>query len=232
MSKTVDFKRPDGGQLSGYLAEPAQPTGAPALVVIQEWWGLNEQIRGVADRFARAGYRALVPDLYRGKSTLDAEEAHHLMTGLNFGDAASQDVRGALQYLKSTGSAKAGVTGFCMGGALTVLATVMAPECDAAVTWYGYPPLDFVDATKITAPLMGHWAMQDAVFPMAGVDALLAKLQAAGLQPEFHRYDAMHGFFNETQVGEKRLLPIVEYKPDLAEVALERTLAFFGKHLR
>ena len=232
MGKTVDFKRPDGAQLQAYLAEPAQPAGAPGLVVIQEWWGLNDQIRGVADRLAAAGYRALVPDLYRGKSTLDAEEAHHLMTGLNFGDAAGQDVRGALQFLKNSGSTKCGVTGFCMGGALTVLATVMAPECDAAVSWYGYPPLDFVDASKITAPLMGHWATQDAVFPIAGVDALRAKLQAAGLQPEFHLYDAMHGFFNETQVGEKRLLPVVEYNPGSAALALQRTLDFFGKHLR
>mgnify|MGYP002260831678 CR=1 FL=1 len=81
----------DGITVSGYLAEPA---GAPVagLIVIQEWWGLNAQIRGVADRYAEAGYVALVPDLYRGKSTVEAEEAHHLMTGLNFGEAASQDV--------------------------------------------------------------------------------------------------------------------------------------------
>jgi carboxymethylenebutenolidase len=232
MGHTLTFKRPDGGELSGYLAEPVRITGAPALVVIQEWWGLNDQIRGVADRLAQAGFRALVPDLYRGKSTLDAEEAHHLMTGLNFGDAASQDVRGALQHLKATGSAKAGVTGFCMGGALTVLSTVMAPETDAGVTWYGYPPLDFVDASKITAPLMGHWAMHDAPFPVAGVDGLRRKLEAAGVKPEFHFYDAMHGFFNETQVGDKRLLPVLEYNPELAELAFERTLAFFNKHLR
>jgi len=232
MGTTVEFKRPDGGALSGYLAEPAAAAGAPGLVVIQEWWGLNDQIRGVADRLAKAGYRALVPDLYRGKSTLDAEEAHHLMTGLNFGDAASQDVRGALQYLKSSGSKTAGVTGFCMGGALTVLATGMAPECDAAVTWYGYPPLDFVDPAKMKAPLMGHWALHDNPFPMAGVDALRDKLEAAGLKPEFHCYDAMHGFFNETQVGEKRLLPVVEYNPGQAELAFERTLGFFSKHLR
>jgi carboxymethylenebutenolidase len=233
MGTTVEFKRPDGGALKGYLAEPAQPAGAPGLVVIQEWWGLNDQIRGVADRLAKAGYRALVPDLYRGKSTLDAEEAHHLMTGLNFGDAASQDVRGALQYLKRSGSKKAGVTGFCMGGALTVLSAGMASECDAAVTWYGYPPLDYVDPAQMArVPLMGHWAMHDNPFPIAGVDDLRRKLQGAGLKPEFHYYDAMHGFFNETQVGDKRLLPVLEYNPGLAELALERTLAFFGKHLR
>ena len=233
MGTTVEFKRPDGEALQGYLAEPAEAAGAPGLVVIQEWWGLNDQIRGVADRLAKAGYRALVPDLYRGKSTLDAEEAQHLMTDLNFGDAASQDVRGALQYLKRSGSQKAGVTGFCMGGALTVLSAGMAPECDAAVTWYGYPPLEYVDPAQMSkVPLMGHWALHDAPFPIAGVEALRAKLEAAGLKPDFHSYDAMHGFFNETQVGEKRLLPVLEYNPALAELAFERTLGFFGKHLR
>ena len=110
MGKTISFKRPDGQAVPGYLAEPAHPEGAPGIVVIQEWWGLNDQIRGVADRLALAGYRALVPDLYRGKSTVEAEEAHHLMDGLNFGDAATQDIRGAVQHLKAA-SGKVGVTG-------------------------------------------------------------------------------------------------------------------------
>ena len=86
MGKMVTFKRPDGQRVSGYLAEPAQAQGAPAVVVIQEWWGLNAQIKGVANRLAEAGYVALVPDLYRGKSTVEAEEAHHLMSALDFGD--------------------------------------------------------------------------------------------------------------------------------------------------
>ena len=152
MGKTISYKRPDGKSLEGYLAEPAQGASAPGMVVIQEWWGLNDQIKGVADRLAKAGYRALVPDLYRGKKALEANEAEHLMTNLNFGDAAGQDVRGAVQQLKATGSGKVGVTGFCMGGALTVLASTMVPEADAGVVWYGYPPLEYVDASKIRIP--------------------------------------------------------------------------------
>ncbi len=93
MGSKVSFKRPDSSTVDGYLAEPALAEGAPAVVVIQEWWGVNDQIRGVADRLAAAGYLALVPDLYRGKSTVESEEAHHLMSGLNFGDAASQSRR-------------------------------------------------------------------------------------------------------------------------------------------
>jgi len=89
MGTMVTFKRPDGQSVQGFFAEPAGGgAGAPAVVVIQEWWGLNDQIRGVAERMAKAGYLALVPDLYRGKSTIAAEEAHHLMSSLNFGDAA------------------------------------------------------------------------------------------------------------------------------------------------
>ena len=112
MGKMVSFKRPDGKSVEGYLAEPASSASqsdrgskAPGVVVIQEWWGLSDQIKRVADRLAEAGYRALVPDLYRGKKTLDAKEAEHLMSGLDFADAASQDVRGAVQHLKATGSA-------------------------------------------------------------------------------------------------------------------------------
>ena len=120
MGTMIPFKRPDGGAVQGYLAEPLQAAGAPGIVVIQEWWGVNGQIRGVADRLASAGYVALVPDLFRGKSTVEAEEAHHLMTALNFGDAAAQDVRGAVQFLRPR-CGKVGVTGFCMGGRVAYL---------------------------------------------------------------------------------------------------------------
>jgi carboxymethylenebutenolidase len=230
MGKTIEFKRPDGQSVQGYLAGPAQAAGAPGIVVIQEWWGLNDQIRGVAERYAEAGYVALVPDLYRGKSTVEAAEAEHLMTNLNFGDAAGQDVRGAVQYLKARGT-KVGVSGYCMGGALTLLAAVHVPEADAGVVYYGYPPLEYIDASKIRMPLLAHWALDDAPFPIAHVDKLEAMLRAANVDFEFHRYQAMHAFANETQVGDKRL-PITEYKPEAAATAWERTLYFWGKRLR
>lgn len=229
MGSMVSFKRPDGQTVQGYLAEPAQGAGAPAVIVIQEWWGLNDQIRGVAERLAAAGYQALVPDLYRGQSTLDAEEAHHLMTGLNFGDAASQDIRGAAQYLK-TRAPKVGITGFCMGGALTLLALTQSPEIDAGVTFYGCPPLEYIDASKIKAPLMGHWATQDQFFGIETIDQLEAKLGAAGIGFEFHRYLAHHAFANETAVGPRRL-PATQFDPVWAQQAWDRTLRFFGRHL-
>lgn len=232
MGRSVSFTRPDGQALSGYLAEPAQPASAPGLVVIQEWWGLNDQIRGVADRMAAAGYRALVPDLYRGKSTVEAEEAHHLMSNLNFGDAATQDVRGAVMFLKGSGSAKVGVTGFCMGGALTVLAAVHVREVDAGVPWYGLPPLEYVDARLITAPLLGHWAVRDEIFKIADVDALQAKLHEAGRRFEFHRYDCKHAFANETQTPGHETLPSLGYDAAAAALAWQRTEAFLARELR
>jgi carboxymethylenebutenolidase len=226
---TITFKRPDGQSVQGYLAEPGQAVGAPGIVVIQEWWGINAQIRGVADRFASAGYATLVPDLFRGKSTVEAAEAQHLMSGLNFADAASQDVRGAVQFLKARGG-KVGVTGFCMGGALTLLAMCAAPEIDAGVVWYGYPPLEYVDATRIKAPLLAHWGSQDTVFPIGAVDALEAKLREAGADFEFHRYLAHHAFANETAVGPGRI-PITQFDPVWAQQAWDRTLRFFGHWL-
>lgn len=233
MGKTVSFRRPDGKSVNGYLAEPAQGVkgggSAPAMVVIQEWWGMNDQIKGVADRLAKAGYRALVPDLYRGKVTVEAKEAEHLMSNLNFGDAAGQDIRGAVQYLKQA-SGKVGVTGFCMGGALTVLSACNVPEMDTGVIWYGYPPLEYVDATKIKVPLLGHWATRDQAFAISGVDALEKKLKDAGAKYEFHRYDAKHAFANET--ADEKKLPIVNYDAKAAELAWQRTMDFLAKTLK
>ncbi len=229
MGTMVTFKRPDGKAVQGYLAEPAHAQGAPAIVVIQEWWGLNDQIRGVADRLALAGFQALVPDLYRGKATVEEEEAHHLMSALDFGDAASQDIRGAVQFLKAR-AAKVGVTGFCMGGALTLLALTQSPEIDAGVVWYGCPPLDYVDASKISAPLQGHWGTQDEFFKIETVAALEDKLTAAGVKFDFHRYLARHAFANETAVGPGRIAA-TQYDPVWAQQAWDRALHFFGKHL-
>jgi carboxymethylenebutenolidase len=225
----VQFTRPDGKTVDGYLVEPPNGANAPGIVVIQEWWGLDEQIKEVANRLANAGYRALVPDLYRGKLALEAKEAEHLMNDLNFGDAASQDIRGAVQYLKATGSPKVAVTGFCMGGALTVLSACFVPELDATVVWYGNPPAEYVDANNITKPMMGHWSMQDEFFSPAGVDELEQKLKLAGVDHEFHRYDAKHAFANP-QSDARGLAPL-QYHPEAAELAWKRSLDFLNKHL-
>ena len=227
MSAMISYNRPDGKECSGYYAEPAAGKNAPGMVVIQEWWGLNQQIKGVAERLAGAGYRALVPDLYRGEVGVEAKEAEHLMKNLNFGDAAGQDIRGAVQFLK-TSSAKVGVTGFCMGGALTLLSSVHVPEADALVAWYGLPPLEYIDAGKIHAPVQGHWAIDDAFFSINQVDLLEEKLRSAAVNVEFYRYAAKHAFANETAIN----MPIpVQYDATCAELAWTRTMDFLEHHL-
>ena len=225
----IQYKRPDGQLVNAYLAEPKSNENAPGIVLIQQWWGLNDQIKGVADRLAQAGYRALVPDLYRGKLALEANEAEHLMNELNFGEAAGQDIRGAVQYLKSTGSSKVAVTGFCMGGALTVLSACNVPELDATVVWYGYPPLEYVDAKALTKPMMAHWALHDDAFAIGGADQLEAKLKETGAHLEFYRYDAKHAFANEE--ADSRNLPFLKYQADAAALAWTRTMDFLNREL-
>lgn len=222
MGDTIIFKRPDGKDCSGHQVAPARGNGVPGVVVIQEWWGLNDQIKGVAAWLAEAGYRVLVPDLYRGKVTVEAAEAAHLMGGLDFGDAATQDIRGAVQKLKGA-SPKVGVMGFCMGGALSILAAVHVREADVVVCWYGVPPASAADVRTIKAPLQGHFALEDEFFPPAHVDELEKRLREGHVKYEFYRYKAKHAFGNETSAN---------YNPEAAQLAWQRTLDFLARHLR
>jgi carboxymethylenebutenolidase len=220
MGQMIDFARPDGGRTRGYLASAG--AGRPGIVVIQEWWGLNDQICGVADRFARAGWNALAPDLYAGRVTQSPDEANHLMTGLDFAGATHQDVRGAVRHLAADG-AKVGVMGFCMGGALTVAAAVHVPELSAAVCFYGIPPTAFADPAKIAVPFQGHFAHRDDWCTPAAADALEQALKGAGREAQIHRYEADHGFFNERR-GEV-------YDAACAQQAWDRMTAFLGRTL-
>ena len=217
MGEMVQFKRPDGKTCPGYLATPKAGASAPGFVCIQEWWGLNPQIRKTADRLAEAGYRALVPDLYRGKVAKSGDEASHMMSGLSFPDAAEQDIRGAVQYLKQS-SKKVTVGGFCMGGALTILAAARVPEMDAGACFYGIPDLPAAELQKIKTPLTCHFANQDGWITPAKVNALEAALKQSGAKFEVFRYDAQHAFMNEAR-------PEV-YDAANAKLAWDHALAF------
>jgi carboxymethylenebutenolidase len=219
MERMIEFARPDGGRTKAYLAEAGQ--GRPGVVVIQEWWGLNDQICGVADRFARAGYNALAPDLYKGRVTATPDEANHLMTGLDFADATNQDLRGAADHLKNS-SSKVAVMGFCMGGALTIAALAHVPDLAAGICFYGIPPRDFADPSRIKAPFQGHFANQDDWCTPAAVNELEAAMKAAGQSPEIYRYDAAHAFFNERSPA---------YDVACANQAWERMAGFLERHL-
>jgi carboxymethylenebutenolidase len=216
MGAIIDFARPDGGRTKGYLAAAGQ--GRPGIVVIQEWWGLNDQICGVADRFARAGYNALAPDLYQGRVTAVPDEANHLMEGLDFAGATHQDLRGAAQHLRGQ-SGRVAAIGFCMGGALTIAAAVHVREVAAAVCFYGIPPKDFADPARIRVPFQGHFANRDDWCTPAAVDALERALQAAGARAEIYRYDAAHAFANERSAA---------YDVGCANLAWDRMSAFLS----
>jgi carboxymethylenebutenolidase len=194
MGIMTDFARPDGVATKGYLAVAGR--GRPGIIVIQEWWGLNDQICGVADRFARAGYNALAPDLYKGRLTTSPDEANHLMTGLDFSDATRQDLRGAALHLQEH-SDKVAVMGFCMGGALTIAASVHVHEIAAAVCFYGIPPKEVADPAEIRVPLQGHFANRDDWCTPGLVDDLETAVKAAGIRHEIYRYEAAHAFCNE-----------------------------------
>lgn len=220
MAEMIEFARPDGGTTKGYLASAQQ--GRPGIVVIQEWWGLNDQICGVADRFARAGYNALAPDLYKGRVTQKPDEAGHLMSGLDFPGATHEDVRGAARHLKTLGPSVA-VMGFCMGGALTIAAVVHVPEVDAGVCFYGIPDAAFADPAKIKKPLQGHFANKDDWCTPAKVNELERAMTAAGSKPEIYRYDAAHAFFSERNPA---------YDVACANLAWDRMATFLRSTLR
>lgn len=224
MGTKITFKRPDGKDASGYLATATRPN-RPGLVVIQEWWGLQDQIKGMCERFADAGYQALAPDLYAGTVVPyhDTAATNREMSSLNFLEATDQVVHGAAQYLKATTGRKVGLTGFCMGGAITIIGAVRIPELSAAVCFYGLPPLTVASPKDIRVPLQAHFANQDDWCTPKAVDDFAAALKAAGKTAEIFRYDAKHAFMNEqrSDVHDKKA----------AELAWERTLAFLGKYL-
>lgn len=228
MGKMIEFPRPDGKMAPGYYAEPEKDGDAPGIVLIEEWWGVTSHIMGIADRYAAIGYRVLIPDLYRGRTAAKGDEANHLMEGLDFQDATSQDIRGALQFLKRNGK-KVGVTGYCMGGALTLLAAMHLKEPDAAVVFYGAPPSEAGDPATIEIPLQGHFAKHDEFFTPSAIAQVEERLQQGRVPYEFFWYDAKHGFTNPNPAGSAGL---GHHHPQAAHEAWERAVAFWAKNLQ
>lgn len=221
MGRMVAFES-NGKQAEGYLAAPSQR--GPGVVVIQEWWGLVDHIKDVADRLATEGFVALAPDLFHGKTTREPDEAQKLMMNLQMGEAA-KDMSGAVRYLQSLDEVepkKVGSVGFCMGGALSVFLSTIAPV-DAAVTYYGIPTAE-PDYSAIKGPVLGHFAEHDDWGSPEAVADLAKKLESAGIDLTFHTYSGTeHAFFNDAR-------PEV-YKKDAAELSWERTIEFFRKYL-
>ena len=224
MGEMVTFPS-NGSEAEGYLASPASGSG-PGVIVIQEWWGLNDNIKDIAERFAKEGFVALAPDLYHGKVAAEPDEAGKLMMAMNIGQAA-KDMSGAVDYLAGLDAAtgaKIGSVGFCMGGGLALYLASLKPQIGACVIYYGVLPGAQPDLSKVQAAVLGHYAENDTFASPESARSLEKQLKDAGRDVEFHIYPGTeHGFFNDTRAE--------VHKPDASQQSWERTLAFYRKHL-
>jgi carboxymethylenebutenolidase len=217
MIERVAFKSA-AGPVDGALALPAGTGKHLAVVVVQEWWGLNEQIQRTAERLAAEGFVALAPDLYHGKLARTADEASHMMNDLDWG-RAMKDLAGAVDYLRAhpRGNGKVAITGFCMGGALTLAAAADIPGLAAAVPFYGVP--GDKDWSKVTVPIQAHFSKTDDWATPAKIEAIGERVHGPF---ELFLYDADHAFMNEKR-------PEV-YSPRDAEAAWQRLVDFLRTH--
>lgn len=224
MADSVTFTTDRGEPANGFLALPSGDQKAPAVVLIQEWWGLNGHIRSLVDRLAQAGFIALAPDLYDGQVTTDAAVAQRLMTELKWSEALHV-IAGAKSLLASQprSNGKVGVMGFCMGGAGTFVAAGNLGGFSAGVSFYGIPPESAADWSKFNVPVLAHVASRDQWVTPDKAHALRDRINAAGGSVEVLVYEADHAFVNDTR-------PEV-YSPDNAAVAWERSMAFLHQHL-
>lgn len=212
-----------GSSAKAYVARPAgKPKGA--VLVLHEWWGLNDWIRAQSDRLADEGYLALAVDLYKGKVATDPKEAGALMEGRDaaFGGQVEQ---AGLDWLRKNGSgAKVVTLGWCFGGGESLRTSLMDPaHVSATVIYYGMPVTDVDKLKTLKGPVLGIFANQDHGITKEKVDAFDQALTAAGVKHEFHRYEADHAFANPS--GGR-------YNGEAAKDAWEKTRAFLAAHFK
>jgi len=222
----VEFQS-NGGSAPGYLATPASGSG-PGAIVLQEWWGLEDHIRDVCDRFAAEGFFALAPDLYRGETTEQPDEAEQKMMALSM-DQAEKDMRGAVDHLASQDGYEGdgvGSVGFCLGGGLAIWAATINPKVRAAVSYYYVMPHGKPDFSKIQAPVLGHFGTADDFVPVDDANALEKEISDATDNPvDFQFYEGQgHAFFNDTN-------RLGTYNKEAADQSWERTIGFLRSNL-
>jgi carboxymethylenebutenolidase len=219
---------PSGSEtVSSYLATPEGAGKKPAIVVIHEWWGLNDFVRGKADAFAKQGYVALAVDLYRGKVATDADVAHQLMRGMP-DDRALRDMKAAVSYLRTRPDvdvAKIASVGWCMGGGLSLDLAVAEPTLSGAVIYYGHLMTDPATIAALKVPLLGNFGGQDQGIPPESVKEFEAAAKKDGKSVDFKIYpDAGHGFASSRDPG--------TFKAEDAKDANARADAFLAKVLK
>lgn len=221
----VEFKS-NGDTASGYLAVPESGSG-PGVIVLQEWWGMDDSVRRYADRFAEAGFIALAPDLYGGETTEQPDEAEQKMMAMNM-DQTVKDMRGAVDYLKQHGGFQGdgvGAVGFCLGGGLAVWAGAESDDVDAVVTYYYVMPHGKPDFSKVKAPVLGHFGTNDDFVPVDDAKQLEQELNDAGADASFEFYEgAGHAFANDhDRLG--------TYDKEQSDSAWDKTVDFLKRHL-
>ncbi|MFY4730137.1 dienelactone hydrolase family protein [Nitrospira sp. BLG_2] len=215
--------------MRAFVAGPDTKGKRPAVIIVQEWWGLTEHIKEIARRYAREGYVAIAPDLYSRLGhplTTDAGEAGKFMNSLKQEDGLN-DLTATVDYLKSVpevDATKIGVTGFCMGGSYALMLPCVNPAIKAAVPFYGQVPNPDTPIQNLACPMLYLYGEDDGWITKADVQRLAAALKKYAKAGEIKTYPgAPHAFFRDTD-------PSV-YRPDAAQDAWARAKAFFKQHL-
>ena len=209
----------DGAILPGYLV----PSRAEGLIVVHEAFGLTEQIRNVARRFAAEGFTVFAPDLLGGRTTSDMAIGFKNVQLVNWKMGIEQ-IRQAVAALSARGAgAKVGILGFGFGGAMAISAAAQIPEIAACVTFYGIPTPERANFSQITCKVQGHFGRFDKQISNDRVDQLESRMTAAGVSIEIHRYHAEHAFFNETRRE--------THSASTTELTFRRSTAFLKLHI-
>ncbi|MCH9651707.1 MAG: dienelactone hydrolase family protein [Deltaproteobacteria bacterium] len=222
----VTYAEIEGKAVRGFLARPSGGANLPGIVVIQEWWGLNDNIRSMARQLAGEGYTALAVDLYGGEVGTTRDEARSLMSAAMGNPAAAQDnLRQAISFLRDQqGASKVGSIGWCFGGYWSLQTALLGQEdVQASVIYYGRPEDDTEKLAQLESPVLGHYGSLDQGIPLASIEQLEKNLESLGKEAELHVYEnADHAFANPSGT---------RYNEEAADQAWERTLAFFSSHL-
>lgn len=219
----VSFKS-NGGTANGYLSLPESKKGKP-VILLQEWWGLVDHIKDVADRLAKEGFVVLAPDLYHGEATNNPTDAQKLAMAMEIAQV-EKDVRGCVDYLLSSGYSSAesvGIVGFCMGGALSLYSACLNPQINACVVFYGIRKDVENKFDQLKAKVIGFFGELDKGIPVERVREVESELKKKDSTATFTVFPgAQHAFFNDTRPA---------YNPEAAEEAWSKMLPFFNTNI-
>ena len=224
MGELVEYQAGAGGVAKAWVGRPGANANGKGILVLQEMWGLVPHIKDVTDRFARAGYVAVAPDLWDGKTGATMDEAYRMFMALKI-EAADKQLRGAIDLLRANGvKGKIGTVGWCLGGQLAMYTACEQPDVvGACVNFYGVQPHVHPRFERLQAPILGIFGKRDPHVTTADAKKLEATVTAAGKKIAMLHYDADHAFFNDTRLE--------VYDEGCAADAWKRTLAFFAENL-